>query len=90
MANDWMSEEQWAVVEPLIPEHRRGIKPKRNREVISGIVHVLRVGCRWRDLSGAIWSPHHHLGRVAARYEKPARNFRATVTLAILFRWISS
>src|SRR5262245_9306085 len=45
----WLSERQWAVLEPLIPLNRRGVKPKRNREIISGIMHILRVGCRWRD-----------------------------------------
>jgi transposase len=50
MANEfWLSERQWAVLEPLIPMNRRGVKPKRNREIISGIMHILRVGCRWRD-----------------------------------------
>jgi transposase len=50
VANEfWLSDRQWAVLEPLLPMHRRGVKPKRNREVISGIVHVLKVGCRWRD-----------------------------------------
>ncbi len=29
--------------------YRRGVKPRRNREVISGIIHVLKTGCRWRD-----------------------------------------
>jgi transposase len=29
--------------------NRRGVKPKHNREIISGIVHILKVGCRWLD-----------------------------------------
>jgi transposase len=50
VANEfWLSNQQWAVLEPLIPMNRRGVKPKRNREIISGIVHILKVGCRWRD-----------------------------------------
>jgi hypothetical protein len=50
MANEfWMSDRQWAALEPLIPMGRSGVKPQRNRVVISGIVHVLKVGCRWRD-----------------------------------------
>src|ERR1700744_206862 len=52
-----MSDRQWAALEPLVPMNRRGVKPKRNREVISGIVHVLRVGCRWRDCPEA-YGPH--------------------------------
>ncbi|MDB5397989.1 MAG: hypothetical protein QOF70_4825 [Acetobacteraceae bacterium] len=58
MANEfWMSDRQWAVLEPLIPMNRRGVKPQRNREIISGILHVLRVGCRWRDCP-EVYGPH--------------------------------
>ena len=58
MANEfWLSDEQWAVLEPLIPQHRRGVKPRNNRRVISGIMHVLRYGCRWCDCP-AVYGPH--------------------------------
>ena len=58
MANEfWMSDRQWAALEPLIPMSRRGVKPRRNREVISGIVHILKVGCRWRDCP-EVYGPH--------------------------------
>jgi transposase len=34
MANEfWLSAQQWAVLEPLIPMNRRGVKPRRNRAV---------------------------------------------------------
>ncbi|WP_428488745.1 transposase [Rhodopila sp.] len=46
-----------SLVEPLIPTRRRGVKPGRNREVISGILHVLKYGCRWRDCP-SIYGPH--------------------------------
>ena len=50
MANEfWLDDDQWAAIEPLIPFGRRGVRPQRNREVISGILHVLKFGCRWRD-----------------------------------------
>ena len=45
----WLSDEQWAAIEPLVPMNRRGVKPGRNQQVISGIIHVLHVGCRWED-----------------------------------------
>lgn len=58
MANEfWLSDRQWAALEPLVPMHRRGVKPKRNREIISGIVHVSKVGCRWRDCP-EVYGPH--------------------------------
>jgi transposase len=37
--------------------HRRGVKPSNNRRVISGILHVLKFGCRWRDRP-QVYGPH--------------------------------
>jgi transposase len=39
----------WAKVEPLLPRGRRGAHRVDDRRVISGIIHMLRVGARWRD-----------------------------------------
>lgn len=58
MANAfWLNDEPWAALAPLIPLHRRGVKPGNNRRVISGIVHVLKFACRWRDCP-AVYGPH--------------------------------
>jgi transposase len=58
MANEYrLSDERWALIAPLIPTGRRGVKPSRNREVISGILHVLKYGCRWRDCP-EVFGPH--------------------------------
>ena len=55
MANEfWLSDRQWAALEPLIPMNRRGVKPRRNREIISGIMHILKVGCPFRSLFGDV------------------------------------
>ncbi len=45
----WISEEQFARLAPLLPQDTRGVPRVDDRRVISGIVHVLRSGCRWRD-----------------------------------------
>src|SRR6266566_117987 len=45
----WFSDGQWARIEPFIPSNRRGVKPKNNRRILSGIMHVLKSGCRWVD-----------------------------------------
>ena len=50
MANEfWLSDGQWAVIDPLLPKNRPGAHRVDDRRVISGIVHVLRTGCRWQD-----------------------------------------
>ena len=43
----WFSEEQWAVIEPFMPTNQPGARRTDDRRIISGIVHVLRSGCRW-------------------------------------------
>ena len=45
----WLSEAEWARIEPLLPRGRRGARRVDDRRVISGIVHMLRSGARWRD-----------------------------------------
>jgi transposase len=44
-----LDDEQWAKIEPLILMSRPGQKPRNNRRILSGIIHVLKTGCRWQD-----------------------------------------
>ena len=44
----WLSDEQWAVIEPLLPKVHTGPERVDDRRIISGILHRLREGCRWR------------------------------------------
>jgi transposase len=48
-------DEQWALIEPLIPElprreDRRGRPWRDTREVMNGVLWLLRSGARWQDL----------------------------------------
>src|ERR1700686_4181724 len=45
----WLNEEQWKRIEPHLPTDVRGVERADDRRVISGIVHVLKSGCRWCD-----------------------------------------
>ena len=49
----WLSDEQWARIEPHLPTDVRGVERADDRRVISGIVHMLRSGARWRDCPAA-------------------------------------
>ena len=53
----WLSDEQWARIEPHLPKDVRGVQRADDRRVISGIVHVLRCGCRWCDCPEAYGPP---------------------------------
>jgi transposase len=45
----WLSDDQWRRIEPLLPSDVRGKERVDDRRVISGILHVLKSGCRWCD-----------------------------------------
>lgn len=45
----WLSDGEWGKIEPLLPRGRRGARRVDDRRVISGIMHMLRSGARWRD-----------------------------------------
>jgi len=49
MALFWLSDAAWAAIEPHLPRNQPGARRVDDRRVISGIVHVLKVGCRWCD-----------------------------------------
>jgi len=45
-----VTDEEWGVLEPLIPPAKRGGGKRRvnMREVMNGIMYVLSTGCQWR------------------------------------------
>jgi len=53
----WLDDEAWAAIEPHLPKNRPGAWRVDDRRVISGIIHVLKVGCRWKDCPPAYGPP---------------------------------
>jgi putative transposase len=45
----WLSDEQWRQIKPHLPQNVRGKARVDDRRVISGVVHVIKSGCRWCD-----------------------------------------
>jgi transposase len=45
----WLNDAQWAVMEPFMPKNQAGARRQDDRRIISGIFHVTKVGCRWKD-----------------------------------------
>lgn len=52
MARGDLTDEEWDVIEGLLPSERgRKARPAHdNRRFLNGMLHVLRVGCPWRDM----------------------------------------
>jgi transposase len=57
----FLTEAQWAKIAPLLPSGQPGSKGGRpsapNREVLEGILWILRTGARWQDLPPQYPSP---------------------------------
>ena len=47
-----LSEAQWAVIAPLVPDAKPGGRPRKasSRELVNAILYALRAGCSWRLL----------------------------------------
>jgi transposase len=45
----WFTDEQWARIEPHLPTNQPGPERGDDRRILSGIMHVQRSGCRWKD-----------------------------------------
>lgn len=46
----WLSDEAWTAIEPHLPSGKPGKPRVDDRRVISGILHILKTGGRWRDV----------------------------------------
>ena len=53
----WLSDETWKTLEAHLPRGKPGKPRVDDRTVISGILHVLKTGCRWRDVPPAYGPP---------------------------------
>lgn len=80
-----LTDEQWAVVAPLLPPKARTGRPRADdRRTFNGILWVLRTGARWADLPrryGAASTCHHRLRTWQARgvWERVWRGILSTL-----------
>src|SRR5213595_709976 len=88
----WLDDEAWARIEPHLPRGRRGARRVDDHRVISGIVHMLQSGARWRDCPPEYgpyttiynrfnrWAKRGRWGAIFAALAKAGKN---TVTLSL-------
>jgi transposase len=61
-----LSDEQWRLIEALLPKQKRGGKWNDHRVTFNGIMWILRTGAPWRDLPeryGKWQSVYHRFNR---------------------------
>ena len=71
MARFDLTDEEWAVVHPLLPAQGRGPERKDDRNVFNGIFYILRTGAPWRDLLKR-YGPHTTVYNRYVRWENAA------------------
>ena len=50
MSRHDLSDADWAMIQPLLPNKPRGVPRVDDRRVINGILWRFRTGCSWRDV----------------------------------------
>jgi putative transposase len=63
-----LSDEEWQILQPLVPETKPGGRPRvhQTRELLDAIFYVVRGGCAWRLLPHDFppWQTAYHYFRV--------------------------
>ena len=64
----WLTKAQLERIQPYFPQSR-GIPRADDRRVVSGIIHVVRNGLRWRD-APEVYGPHKTLYNRFVRWSR--------------------
>ena len=80
-----LTDEQWALIEPLFDKtddiQTRGRPPRPAREVLNGVLWILRSGARWQDLPER-FPPYQTCHRRFQQWVKDGRLKKVLETLA--------
>jgi hypothetical protein len=78
----WLNDKQWARIQPHLPTNQTGPVRDDDRRIISGIVHMLQCGARWRDCSPD-YGPYTTITTLAlANMLSELRKYRVGFTIA--------
>ena len=82
MARYDLSDVEWRLIEPLLPNKPRGVARVDDRRVLNGIFYVLRTGSPWRNLP-ARYGPHTTVYNRFNRWAKAGVWVRVFEVLAV-------
>lgn len=80
---------EWRVIEPLLPNKPRGVPRVDDRRVLNGIFWVLRSGAQWRDLPER-YGPAPPATIASCDGDAPTLSLRMSLALGLIrTRWLS-
>lgn len=68
----WLNDRQWEHLKPHLPRGLTGPRRKKDRRIISGVIHMLQCGARWRDCPGK-YGPYTTIYNRFNRWSKRGR-----------------
>ncbi|MCX7689136.1 MAG: transposase, partial [Fimbriimonadales bacterium] len=83
-----LTDQQWQLIEPLLPKRVYGTKPKHHpRDILNAILYILTTGCAWRHLPKhfppyTTVSYHFHRWKRLGVWEQIYAHLREAVRLA--------
>ena len=51
-----LTDAEWKIIEPLLPQKSRGVERVDDRRVLNGIFWRMRSGSPWAENTGALWA----------------------------------
>ena len=74
-----LTDEEWAVIGPLIPTAKRGgnKRPIDERAVVDGVMYILSTGCQWAALPKDL-PPRSTVNDYLRRWERTGRSTAST------------
>lgn len=66
-----LTDKQWLFIQPILPKPAPTGRPRADRrEVINGILYVLKTGCKWKDLPHDIKASPSTCNRTLLEYQQ--------------------
>ncbi len=81
-----LSDDEWAIIAPLLPNNSRGIARVDDRRVINGILWRFRTGSSWRDVPER-YGPRTTLYNRFSRWRKAGVWDRLLDAVSKALRW---
>lgn len=88
-----LTDHEWSIIEPLLPNKPRGVPRVDDRRVLNGILWRFAFSVwvyRQRNLVERFFNKIKHFRGIATRYDKDPRNFLAAVKLVALRIWCAA